>query len=947
MATATPEQAQHGRISIVVADILAEMLQDIIAHAQMPPKALYDRIVQTKDFNKKLSPEEWQVVNKLANPHKGFKVLDVSLAYRIVKHFRNTFVTKPTRNWGSNPTPTEVEIGDDVERIRRARNRYLHGLSINITEKTMSDFFKEFTEVAKRIDQYLNKTLESSFEKKLENFRTCSINENKTRETLKATSVVENQEGTTFLVHQQDKKVTVYCKKGLTAYIRQQISLTDEDAEEKAKLLNDFKDEINKDQLKFVFDKATEGSLLLYVEVIKSLLEQDSSLLIEISTFMDGISELIDLGPDEIIHVIITHPDVGNPQLMEEILAENNLPVQVRYASYNIELRSTLESIKGVNILIMKTYVEDNIQGNCLEDELTKFERGAKTTGTGNAVPPDLLPCDYTHAGTTMMYRQSYFQDKRAKVAVEEDQNYRVINADESFNLESSDNYMYISVTCASDSDYNSSTNSWSTGSSKSFVNEKSVQEILDFYVEYIPQPKTWFEAQKICEFNGGRLATDKDSNLTCAKLEGDIGSNKSSTFWSGMYTTYWVSREGCSNITRITEIPLSLSLSECFEVCRHQSTILHSFAYRPRDQKCVCLHSNARIKQHEGYNCSDFLKSNTTYLVYNDSVPYDVDWKMSQEKCKNSIPINITNICTEISHNDRKGIWLPIQKIALRTEISDGTKTTNVTTRQQTTTHVTSKKQTTTNLILKHTVTKDSTEYVKQTATSNTGNTLITTTNITTKPRRTTDVKMVHSVPSNSTAYWKDTPTSDTGLVVGGAVGTVLLIFAIVLIVVIKIRCKNATSINENDNFFALRNGKSPVYEDQHRKTGSSNDKMFNKKLYDEQCLTPCKIVPDESIRNEINNREDCKRHNYDYAVPIETKRTQSSPKQEDFKDGIDVESEYDILNKTPRSLNNTLEHNIYDTTIASRCESDPTYNTSTSIMSNQKNVDDMYDRL
>lgn len=53
---------------------------------------------------------------------------------------------------------------------------------------------------------------------------------------------------------------------------------------------------------------------------------------------------------------------------MEEILAENNLPVQVRYASYNIELRSTLESIKGVNILIMKTYVEDNIQGNCLED---------------------------------------------------------------------------------------------------------------------------------------------------------------------------------------------------------------------------------------------------------------------------------------------------------------------------------------------------------------------------------------------------------------------------------------------------------------------------------------------------------------------------------------------------------------------------------------------------
>lgn len=277
--------------------------------------------------------------------------------------------------------------------------------------------------------------------------------------------------------------------------------------------------------------------------------------------------------------VVKSSKKVGNPQLMEEILAENNLPVQVRYASYNIELRSTLESIKGVNILIMKTYVEDNIQGNCLEDgvispisalvalcpdisvsiitgythksqeqfhaklrsmdifvqknikfqenegspELTKFERGAKTTGTGNAVPPDLLPRDYTHGGDyndvppKLIPRQKsksvsdekddiyeplpdpdpgwlpprpqkHSAEKRPPLparpydslsAVVGDQNYRSINADDTLNLDSSDNYMYISDTCASDSDYNSSTNSWSAGSSKSFVNDKSVQEIL------------------------------------------------------------------------------------------------------------------------------------------------------------------------------------------------------------------------------------------------------------------------------------------------------------------------------------------------------------------------------------------------------------------------------------------------------------------------------------
>ncbi|CAC5385880.1 unnamed protein product [Mytilus coruscus] len=205
----------------------------------------------------------------------------------------------------------------------------------------------------------------------------------------------------------------------------------------------------------------------------------------------------------------------------------------------------------------------------------------------------------------------------------------------------------------------------------------------------------------------------------------------------------------------------------------------------------------------------------------------------------------------------------------------------------------------------------------------------------------------MGHSVPSNSTDYLKHKITSDTGSIVGGVVGAVVLIVTIVLIVVLKIRCKNATSKKENDNLFARSNGRSPIYEDHHRKTPSTNDKIFNNKLYDDKRLQPGKIVPNESIRYEINNRTDCNRQNYDYAVPMETKRTQPSPKQEDFKDGIDVESEYDILNKTPRSLNNTLEHNIYDSTIASRCESDSTYNTSTNILSNRKNIDDVYDRL
>jgi len=58
---------------------------------------------------------------------------------------------------------------------------------------------------------------------------------------------------------------------------------------------------------------------------------------------------------------------------MEDILSENELPVQVRYASYNIELNSTLKSIIEVNILIIKTYIEDYMQGNCMDDSKIYF----------------------------------------------------------------------------------------------------------------------------------------------------------------------------------------------------------------------------------------------------------------------------------------------------------------------------------------------------------------------------------------------------------------------------------------------------------------------------------------------------------------------------------------------------------------------------------------------
>ncbi|CAG2242576.1 unnamed protein product [Mytilus edulis] len=158
-----------------------------------------------------------------------------------------------------------------------------------------------------------------------------------------------------------------------------------------------------------------------------------------------------------------------------------------------------------------------------------------------------------------------------------------------------------------------------------------------------------------------------------------------------------------------------------------------------------------------------------------------------------------------------------------------------------------------------------------------------INTTDVTTK-QQTVNIQMEHIVTKDTTKYSKQTATSYTGLIVGGVVGAVLLIVVIVLVIVLKIRCKNATTKKENDNLFALSNGKSHIYEQQHRKRCSSNDKIFNNKLYDEQRLPSCKMVPDKNIRNE-KDREDYNLQNYDFAVPIGIQETYSTQNQKIVK--------------------------------------------------------------
>jgi len=161
------------------------------------------------------------------------------------------------------------------------------------------------------------------------------------------------------------------------------------------------------------------------------------------------------------------------------------------------------------------------------------FKRGAMTTGTGNAVPPDLLPRDYSHGGdddspppprpprpsikNKDKFKEDEFEEdnnyepvpipdnnwtpqrplKRGSTpslplrpdetlpSTDNDQFYNVIEAVESTTLPSASGGVYISRNDVSspESGYNSakdSKDSWSFGSTGSYVTDKSVQNIQD-----------------------------------------------------------------------------------------------------------------------------------------------------------------------------------------------------------------------------------------------------------------------------------------------------------------------------------------------------------------------------------------------------------------------------------------------------------------------------------
>lgn len=158
------------RLFIVIQNELPNILRELL-FSKVPPTSL-DGLIRNNAYLSSLRAFELAVIATVLT--KQYADFDVSLMYKIIRNLK--LVPPPTQGWDNRipPTSTEITIGDDVERIRRSRNDYIHNVNKNISDVELNNWFSLFIDIASRLEVFMNKH-NREYVSKIEKVKVCCI----------------------------------------------------------------------------------------------------------------------------------------------------------------------------------------------------------------------------------------------------------------------------------------------------------------------------------------------------------------------------------------------------------------------------------------------------------------------------------------------------------------------------------------------------------------------------------------------------------------------------------------------------------------------------------------------------------------------------------------------------------------------------------------------------
>lgn len=132
-----------------------------------------------------------------------FKSLDITTICKLIRLFVDqigssafSLTGNPAQGWDKPPNKGDLDILDDIVRIRHLRNEILHRPDTALDQMSYDNYFGSFIDISKRMDGYFHKVGKKfGFEDKVSEVKTCILDYSTKQRYEKALKDVEHTVG--------------------------------------------------------------------------------------------------------------------------------------------------------------------------------------------------------------------------------------------------------------------------------------------------------------------------------------------------------------------------------------------------------------------------------------------------------------------------------------------------------------------------------------------------------------------------------------------------------------------------------------------------------------------------------------------------------------------------------------------------------------------------------
>ena len=155
-STDDDDRTRFFRLSLIIIDELTQILRDLLT-SKVPPTQIFNKVIKVNHLTKTLRKDQIAVITDAKT--RGYTDFDITLLYTLLRNVCQN-ITPPSQRWGVStmPSPNEVTLGDDIERIRLIRNKLFGHISeAAVSETEFKEYWSIISDICIRLQTLLNK----------------------------------------------------------------------------------------------------------------------------------------------------------------------------------------------------------------------------------------------------------------------------------------------------------------------------------------------------------------------------------------------------------------------------------------------------------------------------------------------------------------------------------------------------------------------------------------------------------------------------------------------------------------------------------------------------------------------------------------------------------------------------------------------------------------------